>query len=228
MIAKRSLKMCSLVILLSLPVFLAACGGSSSSGGVNISGSWFIYNATNGVAGEEGPGRFIFAINGNHIGATASQGESVTGTIDGENVSFSWVASDGATYTYTGTAVDNNGKTMSGTWSNSKGQSGTWLGLFDAIPSFDIKGNWSFTNAGPEATISISITESGSGITITTPQGEQSPPGAFSGRNVAFFVNGSDGATYAYSGSVNSDANAMSGTWTNTNGQSGTWSATRT
>jgi len=225
--AKGWLKICSFFFLLSLPVFLGGCGSSSTSEpAFNIAGSWFIYDATNSIAGEQGPNIFNFTTSDTTIGGTTSQGQVITGTTSDVNVSFSWVGSDGAKYTYDG-KVGNNGETMSGTWSNASGQNGTWLGSIDVAPSVTIPGSWVITTSGSQGTIAATFTQSGNGITITTQQGQQSPPGTISYLNLVFFALGSDGATYTYTGTVNSSADSMSGTWTNTNGQSGTWSATK-
>lgn len=223
---KEWLKICLLFSLLGLPVFLSGCGAKQNSPAFNIAGSWFIYDATNTIAGEQGPSLFQFTTSDTTLSGTTSQGIVLTGTTTDTGVSFSWVGSDGATYTYGGT-VGNGGETMQGTWSNTSGQSGTWIGLIDVAPSVTIPGSWVLTTGGPQGTINVTFTQSGNGLTITTPQGEQNPPGTISFLNLAFFVIGSDGATYTYVGTVTSAANSMSGTWTNTNGQSGSWSATK-
>ena len=66
-----------------------------------------------------------FSQSGNGIAGTSSQVQQIIGCVSSLTITFSWVGSDGATYIYTG-AVDVNGTTMSGTWLNTNGQSGTW------------------------------------------------------------------------------------------------------
>lgn len=218
---------CLLFLILTLPLFLSGCGTSSSSlPAYNIAGQWFVYDATKGIPGEQGASLYTLTTSDTTIGGTTPQGQVLSGSISDVNVSFSWVGSDGATYIYAGT-VGTGGGTMQGTWSNTSGQTGTWDALIDVAPSVVISGTWSITTSGPQGTIPVTLTQSGNGITATTPQGQQSPPGTISFLNIAFFAIGSDGATYTYTGTANSAANAMSGTWANTNGQSGTWSATK-
>lgn len=228
LVASKWLTVCLLFLILTLPLFLSGCGTSSSSlPAYNIAGQWFFYDATNGIPGEQGASLYTLTTSDTTIGGTTPQGQALSGSISDVNVSFSWVGSDGATYIYTGT-VGTGGGTMQGTWSNTSGQTGTWDALIDVAPSVVISGTWSIITNGPQGTIPVTLTQSGNGITATTPQGQQSPPGTISYLNLAFFAIGSDGATYTYTGTVNTAANAMSGTWANTNGQSGTWSATKT
>lgn len=52
--AKGWLIICSFFLLLSSAVFLNGCGKTS-----NIAGNWFIYDATNGFPGEQGPNLLI-------------------------------------------------------------------------------------------------------------------------------------------------------------------------
>jgi hypothetical protein len=85
---------------------------------VNITGNWQITYATNETNIE-------FSQSGNIISSTTSQEQLFTGIVSGLTITFSWVGSDGATYIFTG-AVNVDGTTMSGTWINTNGQSGTW------------------------------------------------------------------------------------------------------
>ena len=226
--AKGWQKICFFFFLLSLQSFLGGCGGSKTAlPAFNVAGSWFIYDATNGIAGEQGPSGFNFTTSDTKLGGTNSQGQVISGNVNDTTVGFSWLGSDGATYTYGGT-VGGSGGTMQGTWQNSNGQNGTWLALINAAPSVNIQGSWVLTTSGPQGIIAVTFAQSGNGITITTPEGQQTPPGSISYQNLAFFAVGSDEATYTYTGTVNSAANSISGTWTNTAGQSGIWSATKT
>jgi len=233
--AKGWLKICSFFFLLSLPVFLGGCGSSSSSVPVfNVAGTWTIYNATNGEAGEHGPSTFTFATSDTTLTVTSPTGVVTTGTTTGNSVNFSSVGSDTFSYNYTGT-VGSDGQTIQGTWSNNNpagAQTGTWIGYDTGLGANSINnGSWSFTDgSGAIGTAAVSFNQSNTVITITTTVPttvQQSPSGAISKSDVAFFVAGSDGDTYTYTGIINSATN-MSGTWTNTNGQSGTWSATKT
>ena len=124
--AKGLLKICFFFFLLSLSVFIGGCGGGSkvSEPTFNIAGSWFIYDATNSIAGEQGPNLFNFTTSDTTLGGTTSQGQVISGTTS-DNVSFSWVGSDGFTYAYIGT-VNSTANSMSGTWTNTNGKSGTW------------------------------------------------------------------------------------------------------
>jgi hypothetical protein len=92
---------------------------------VNITGNWQIIYATNGISGEQGPNNFTFSQSGNGISGTTSQGQQIIGCVSHLTITFSWAGGDGATYIYTG-SVNVDGKTMSGTWINTNGQSGTW------------------------------------------------------------------------------------------------------
>ena len=120
------LKVCLLFFMVTSLLFLIGCGGSSQAPPVwNITGSWYTYYATTGTPGEQGPDIFTFTQSENSLSGTTSQGPQITGTVSGLNINFSWVGSDGVTYTSTGT-VSADGATMSGTWASSNGQSGTW------------------------------------------------------------------------------------------------------
>lgn len=88
----------------------------------NITGNWNIVTM-GGTSGQQG--LFVFTQSGNGIAGTTSQGLPITGIISSLTITFSWTGSDGATNIYTGT-VSANGTTMSGTWTNTNGQSATW------------------------------------------------------------------------------------------------------
>lgn len=225
--SRKWMKGCALLIVLVLPLFVGGCGSSKNSPIFNIAGQWYMYVATNGIAGEQGPGLFLFYTSDTTLSGTTSQGSGFTGTTTDTGVSFSWVGSDGATYTYDGT-VGTNGGTMQGTWSNTSKQSGTWIGLINNAPSVTIPtGSWVLTTSGAQGTMDVSFVQSVNSVSITTPKGIQNPPGTISLFNIVFFVAGTDGSTYTYNGTVTSATASMSGSWTSTNGQSGTWSATK-
>jgi len=121
----KCLKVYLLFFMVTLPLFFSGCGESKSLPVWNITGSWFTYYATTGAPGEQGPNLFTFTQSGNGISGTTSLNQQITGTISNLSITFSWVESDGDTYIYTGT-LSADGTTMSGTWTGSNGQIGTW------------------------------------------------------------------------------------------------------
>jgi hypothetical protein len=229
---KYWLKLYSLLCVITLPLFLGGCGGGTNEPPYNITGSWFIYDTTVGTAGEQGPNLFTFTqtdSKNNNLAGTTSQSQSVMGNVSGLNISFSWVGSDSATYNYTG-IISGDGFTMSGTWTNTIGHSGTWHAIYSASPSVDISGKWNIllTTAGTteqQGPFLFTFTQSGNGISGTTSQGQQLI-GTVSILSITFSWPESDGATNVYTGAINA-AGTASGTWRSTNGQSGTWSATK-
>ncbi len=89
---------------------------------VDITGSWNLTNSTSGIY------QFTYAAatTGNNITGTTPDGLPIIGRIGSFTVFFSWVASDGSTtLMYTGTA-DVAATSMSGTWTDTNGNSGTW------------------------------------------------------------------------------------------------------
>jgi hypothetical protein len=214
---------CSLFFGIVFALFLGGCGSSEPSPTWNIAGSWFMYQATNGTSGEQGPNLFTLTQSTNTISGTTSQGQTITGDISGENITFSWVGSDGATNTYTG-KIGSDGSTMSGTWKSTNGQSGTWQGIIDLSASVNISGNWNTT--GEQGTDLFTLSQSANTISGTTSEGDKIT-GNISRLTVLFFWTGSDGNTTTISATAASDGTKMSGTWTSTDGKSGTWTATK-
>lgn len=99
----------------------------------SIAGNWNIFVTTAGITGEAGPNLVTFTQSGNNISATL-QGQTITatGSVSNLNILFFWIGSDGVTTnlfvgavtaTDAGTVIAN---TMSGTWTSTNGQSGTW------------------------------------------------------------------------------------------------------
>jgi len=229
------LKVCLLLCVITLPLFLGSCGGSTSEAPFKITGSWFIYNTTAGTAGEQGPNTFSFTqsdASSNNLTGTTSQSQAITGNVSDLNISFSWVGSDSATYTYTG-VISGDGFTMSGTWTNTSGLSGTWHAIVSAAPSVNIAGNWNITlttsgTAGQQGPYPFIFTQSGNGIGGTASQG-QALIGTVSILSITFSFAESDGSTDVYTGLINAAGTTMSGTWksTSVSRQSGTWSATK-
>ena len=227
-------KVCMLFCVIGLAFFLGGCGGSSTSENpFNTTGSWFIYHTTAGTAGEQGPDLFTFVqtdASNNNLTGNTSQSQLITGNVSGLNISFSWIGSDSATYNYTG-AISADGFTMSGTWTNTSGHSGTWHAIVSASPSANISGSWNIIlttagTGGQQGPYLFTFTQSGNGVSGTTSQGQQLI-GTVSILHITFSWTGIDGATNVYTGTINAAGTTMSGTWTSTNGQSGTWSATK-
>jgi hypothetical protein len=227
------LKVCLLLCVITLPLFLGGCGGSTSEAPYNTSGSWFIYHTTASTAGEQGPDLFTWSqtdSNSNNLSGTTSQSQALTGNVSGLNISFSWIGSDAATYNYTG-VISADGFTISGTWTDTSGHSGTWHAIFSASPSVNISGSWNIIvttvgTSGQQGPYLFTFTQSGNGVSGTTSQGQQLI-GTVSILYSTLSWAGSDGATNVYTGTINAAGTTMSGTWTSTNGQSGTWSATK-
>lgn len=216
-----------LLFAVMAPFIFSGCGGGQSEPIFNVSGSWFIYHTSNAAAGEQGPDLFTFAQSQNSLTGTTPLNQAVTGTVSNLDISFSWTGSDGATNNYSGT-VSPDGTTMSGAWSSTNGQSGTWNAIVNAAPLANITGSWnvfhttgSATEQGPDL---FMFTQSGSGISGTTSQSQQIA-GTTGSLSIIFFWTGSDGAVNAYTGAVSNNGTAMSGTWRSTNGQSGSWRA---
>jgi len=92
-----------------------------------VAGNWNVFVTTTGIAGEVGPSLATFTQSGNSITVTL-QGETITatGTVSNLNLIFSWVGADGVTTNiFIGTA-DATATNITGTWSATNGQSGTW------------------------------------------------------------------------------------------------------
>jgi hypothetical protein len=224
------LKVCLVFSLVLLPLFLSGCGTSEPPPVWNITGSWYTFYATSGTPGEQGPNLFTFTSTENNITGITSQNQAITGHISGLDITFSWVGSDGATNNSTGT-VGSDGSTMSGTWTSSKGPSGTWHAVINITPQASIAGNWNIFEttsgtAGEQGLGLFIFTQSGNGIAGTTPEG-QPITGAFGRLDVTFYWVGSDGITNTFTGIVTSDGATMSGSWSSTDGKSGTWRATK-
>jgi hypothetical protein len=220
------LEVCLFFSVVTLIIFLSGCGGSSQSSPVwNITGSWYTYYATTGTPGEQGPNVFTFTTTENTLSGTTSL-----------DINFSWVGNDGYTYTSIGT-VGANGTTMSGTWTNTNGQSGIWSAITDTSPAantVNIAGNWNIYQAitgvsGEQGPNPFTFAQSGYGISgTTTTSVNQGVTGIFDNLSITFFWVGSDGTTTnALTGTVSADGTTMIGTWSSTNGQSGTWHATK-
>jgi hypothetical protein len=226
----------TLFIVGVLPLLIGGCGSKQSSPTFNITGGWNMFYATKGTQGEAGPSLFTFSVtNGNLNGGTA-QGQGITGTVDGLNISFTFVDSDGATNTSTGTISADDGSTMSGTWT--KGNlSGTWHGVINLAPPMSVAGNWNVfqtASGGTEQGLGVfaftqsfnNAAQTNSNIGGTTPDGKQIT-GAIGRMDITFFWTDGGGVTHTLTGIITSDGTTISGTWYDTSGNSGTWRAAK-
>jgi hypothetical protein len=215
---------------LSLIFILGGCGGKTEPT-FNISGSWYVFHTTDGTVGEEGLGLFSFTQSDNDLsGSVVTTGEPISGSVSGLDISFSWTESaTGVRNDYSG-KVSTDGTTMSGTWSDSNGQNGTWSAIIQLTPIGDIQGDWNLSApvAGVEGFTLVQSTNDLTGS--VTSQGDQTT-GIISNPDIFFFWTGSDGVTNTFVGTVSSVSDgiaySMSGTWSDSSGGSGSWSATR-
>jgi hypothetical protein len=121
---KRWVKVCTVFFLVLVPLFLGGCGGGSNDPTFNITGKKNVFQTTTGST-EVALGVFTFAQSGSTLTGTTAQGQAITGTVSGTDVTFTFVGADlAAVYTYGGTV--HGGGIMSGTWTATNGQSGTW------------------------------------------------------------------------------------------------------
>jgi hypothetical protein len=227
---RKWLAVCTLLMVGIIPLFLGGCGSKQSSPTFNITGGWYTFYSTKGTAGAQGPNLFTFTVTTNNITGVTSQGQVITGQITGLDISFSFVDSDGATNTSTGTVSADDGSTMSGTWTKSNGQSGTWEAVISLAPQVSVAGNWNMfltTGGSGEQGLGVFVfTQSGNGVSGTTSD-SNSIIGAIGRLDITFFWTGNDGVTRTLIGIITSDGTGMSGTWSDTSGKSGTWRATK-
>ncbi len=225
---RKCFKVRYLLFLLAISVFIGGCGSSESSPEWNITGTWSTFYATNGTPGEQGPNPFTFQTNGNTVGGSTSQGQAITGKIEGVDITFSFVGSDGFVNDSKGT-VGADGSTMSGTWTSANQKSGTWHAVINLTPQVNISGNWNVYQttsgvAGEQGPDDFTFTQSGYGIAGVTADGRP-VTGAIGRLDVTFFWVGSDEVTHTMTGLITAEGTSMSGTWYDTNGKSGTWRA---
>lgn len=216
--------------VVTLLFIFGGCGGKTEPT-FNISGGWYVFQTTDGTAGKEGLGLFSFSQSDNDLsGSVATTGYSITGSVSGLDVSFSWTdAVTGAKIYYDGT-VSTDGTTMSGNWSDTNGQLGTWNAIIQLTPVGDIQGDWNLSApvAGVQGFTFVQSTNDLTGS--VTSEGDQ-VTGSLSNPDIFFFWTGSDGVTTSFIGTINtvSDgiAYSMSGSWSDSAGGSGSWSATK-
>lgn len=210
------------------------CGsGSISDAGPNITENHYIFHSGKGVTGELGPDLFAFTQSDSSLSGTTPQGRSITGTIKGLDINFSWVGSDRAVYSYSG-SISADGSTMSGNWSTDNGQSGSWNAIINLGASVHITGTWNtyqtaVGSAAEQGPNSFVFVQTGDLLVGTTQQGQKpiTGTGAISRFTMVFFWAGSDGIIYTLTGTINSAMTTMSGTWTNSKGASGNWRAVK-
>lgn len=232
------MKICVAFFAINIVLFIGGCGGKTDPT-FNIAGSWYIFHTTDVAKGEQGPDLFAFAQTDNDLTGTAPTGESITGSVSGLDVSFSWTTSVGGTNVtknYSG-EVSTDGTTISGTWSDSSNNRGTWNAIIKLNPLGNIQGVWNLTEpaGGVGGVQGFSFIQAQSGNDLAGSQTAQGDVEAITGivtnPDIMFFWLGSDGTLYMFTGILNNVNNGvaseMSGTWTATNGQSGSWSATR-
>ncbi len=211
----------------ALTFLVSGClGASSPPASVTITGSWNIFHTPTGST-QLGPDIFTFTQTGNSISGTTSQGQTVTGTLTGSNITFSWTASN-VTNTYSGT-VSADGTTMSGTYTTSASETGSWSATKGTSSTVSITGTWNMfitpSNTNAEQTLGLfTFTQTGNTISGTTAQGQQLA-GTLSGQNVSFSWVDSGGNTNTFTGSVGTTA--MTGTYTVNAVASGSWRAAK-
>ena len=126
----------------------------------------------------------------------------------------------------------NNSLTMSGEWTDSNGDSGTWEAnkvIEDAITFSRSWSGFTQTSSGQKFFFSWHTTRNSSEITGLYYQGSQilaTITGMLDGRMI-LVTRKDNGTSYqaAFVGLLRSDDTAMTGTWTDTNGGSGIWNA---
>ncbi len=227
---RKWLMVCTLIIVVVLPLLLGGCGSHQSSPTFNITGGWYMFDATKGTAGEQGPNLFTLTVTNNNITGVTSQGQVITGSINDLDISFSFVGSDGATNSWSGTVAAADGSTMSGTWTATNNQTGTWHGVINLAPQANAAANWNVfqtATGGNEQGLGLfTLTQSGNGIAGTTADAK-SIIGAIGRLDITFFWVDANGVTQTFTGIITTDGSSMSGTWYDTNGKSGTWRATK-
>ncbi len=254
---KTWLKSRIIVLSFALILFIISCGGKTDPT-FNIAGSWSLFrltpavpatDTTQGVSADEQKDLFAFTMNAqdNDVAGTTTPGngspsEAITGSVSGDDVSFTTTVSGGITRNYTG-KLSSDGATMSGTWTSTEaggiaGPSGTWLAIVRAVPAYNISGEWTLSEpAGGMAGVTgfnFSQTTQTPNDLTGSPLPVSDPPvllaGAVGYLDVIFFWKGSDGTLNTLSGRI-SGGTAISGTWTSTDINNQTtsveWSATK-
>lgn len=206
------------------------CNQSTSSPPWNITGGWYVYHDVNGVSGEQGPDIFTFTTVQSSLSGTTPAARNLTGSVNELAVNFHWTEADGTILTYDG-QIANDGKTISGTWSTSAGQGGTWHALVEAGTQSAVGGTWNVvttTNgiAGEQGPATFVLKHDLNTLTGTSGDGS-AITGNTSLMKILFTWVRRDGAAIVSIGDVAIGNATMSGTWSGSGGQSGTWRATK-
>jgi len=193
----------------TVPLFLGGCGGGGTATPLaNITGTWTLSTST---------GNFTFTQINNTISGETPLGQTITGSMSGLNIQFSWVDSTGATHSYTG-VVSPDGTSMSGTYTIGSGAAAPWTGT---LTTFNITGTWTLsTQVG-----SWMFTQIGTTLSGQTPSALQIT-GTIIGLNISFSFTDSSGNTDTYTGTVSSDGTSISGTYTIGSGAAAPWTGT--
>lgn len=221
---------------------------------LDVTGAWSFFHAPQGQA-EQGPDFFRFTQTGNSVAFTFINDngsvETGNGSISGNDIQLSFANIDRCdnpvTVTLTG-IISADGNTMTGTYalpgtsgSCVNGETGTWSAAKAQPPAFDISGSWSGfltpqggTEQGPNC---ITFTQAGSFLTFSGALGGS---GILSGNNIQFHFAGFSGGNANpackivnhHTGTIASDGNSASGTYTTTNEcgilpVAGTWRAVK-
>lgn len=211
-------------------IFLGGCGSSSTP--FNISGNWFVYHTTNGAtAGDVGPTIMVITQTNKTLTGTTSDGYLMSGSVSHTSVTFSWNDASGATITYTGSEASD-GATMSGTWSDTNGFTGTWHALIDLPTQISIAGSWSVVNTPANGTPSepqaLGLTEVGNALSGTGPNSEV-VTGSAAKVDATFSWIDAGNTTHVYTGAVDSGGTSITGGYyeVTTGGDvtTGTWTA---
>ncbi len=249
---RKSLKFCMIAVVLTLMLFVISCGGKTDAT-FNIAGAWSLVRVTpadtaTSTPADEQKDLFTFTqlssdtdVGGTTTPGNGSASETITGSVSGDDVSFTTTVSGGITRNYTG-KLSSDGATMSGTWTSTDTlvtpnvtTSGTWSAVVRAVPAFNISGDWTLTEpaGGLGGVEGFSFAQSTNDLTGSTLP-VTDPPTTFSGSvgylDVIFFWKGSDNTLNTLSGRI-SNGNSISGTWTRTDVNNNTtsvpWSATK-
>jgi len=216
-------KVCWRFFALTMPLVLSGCIGAgvstSSSSGVNVSGTWNLF--------QPAASSVTFIQIGNEL---TVNGTANAGTVNGQSITFSAAQSDGSTITYTGT-VTADVTSMSGSFTSTSGATGSWNASL-APATITISGTWNVFNTPTNSTLqgpnAFTFTQTGNTLTGTTPLSSQPVTGTVSGLSIQFTWIASGGSTNIYIGTVSADGTSMFGIYTTGSVQSGTWNATQT
>ena len=116
------IKACVLISLISTALALSGCGGGDDDPGnpsADVTGTWAVSITTD--AGPSASGSMTLGQNGSSVQGTLA-GDRVAGSMSGNQLALTDVATDGFTVDITATV---SGNTMTGTWVAHNGSKGT-------------------------------------------------------------------------------------------------------